>query len=396
MKFLLAAFMLSATLAVHSLSCTAADPVETKPLILAHYMPWYTANAAGNQWGWHWTMNHFDPQKQINNRRPIASHFYPVIGPYDSSHQHVLEYHLLLMKISGIDGVVVDWYGLKDHFDYSALHESTKRLAELVQRFEMKFVICYEDQTINALVQASKVTPDQRVKHAVQEIDWLVDNWFKLPNYVKIDGKPVLLSFGMSGLSNAEWTSCISQLSAPIAYFSEHEKRDAAIGAFDWPIPDQGLKAISGFRERSNSWKLSIPVAFPRFVDIYAEAGVNAGYAKIDDDRGKTFQNNLEQALQSNSALIQIATWNDWGEGTQIEPSVEFGNRDLEVVQRSRRKYLDKSFAGQASDLEIPLKLYQLRQSSSAQQLGALDAIASLIAHGELKQADTLLKNLMR
>jgi hypothetical protein len=31
-------------------------------------------------------------------------------------------------------------------------------------------------------------------------------------------------------------------------------------------------------------------------------------------------------------SIIQIATWNDWGEGTVVEPSREFGYRDLELV----------------------------------------------------------------
>jgi len=26
--------------------------------------------------------------------------------------------------------------------------------------------------------------------------------------------------------------------------------------------------------------------------------------------------------------MVQIATWNDWGEGTGIEPTAEFGYRD--------------------------------------------------------------------
>lgn len=34
--------------------------------------------------------------------------------------------------------------------------------------------------------------------------------------------------------------------------------------------------------------------------------------------------------------MVQIATWNDWGEGTGIEPTVEFGNRDLLTIQRLR------------------------------------------------------------
>ena len=66
-------------------------------------------------------------------------------------------------------------------------------------------------------------------------------------------------------------------------------------------------------------------MAFPRFVDFYAEAKVGKSYGRIDDNQGKSFRTMLKQSLQSNASVVQLATWNDWGEGTQIEPSIEFG-----------------------------------------------------------------------
>ncbi len=42
---------------------------QFQPLILAHYMPWYTAKPQSERWGWHWTMNHFDPEKVTDGRR---------------------------------------------------------------------------------------------------------------------------------------------------------------------------------------------------------------------------------------------------------------------------------------------------------------------------------------
>ena len=84
----------------------AAD-TQAPPQILAHVMPWYAAKPISGVWGWHWTMNHFDPERITNGRREIASALYPVIGPYDSSDTSVLEYHLLLMKLAGTDGIII-------------------------------------------------------------------------------------------------------------------------------------------------------------------------------------------------------------------------------------------------------------------------------------------------
>lgn len=365
-------------------------------LILAHYMPWYTAKPHSDHWGWHWTMNHFDPEQATGGRREIASRFYPLIGPYDSGDRHVLEYHLLLMKLSGIDGVIVDWYGLSDYRDYGTLHSNTVRLVEQVNRFGMKFVICYEDQTIPALVEAQRLAAGQQVAHAAGEIKWLAQNWFGLDSYVRIDGKPVLLSFGYSGLSDEQWTQCLQRAESPIAYFSEHRRRKSAVGAYDWPIPQRGLEQIATFKKLSRDWPRAIPVAFPRFDDIYAEANVGKGYKRITDDGGRTFQTTISQACQSRGRLIQIATWNDWGEGTQIEPSREFRYRDLEFLQQVRRKHVDAAFEPRAEDLRIPSQLLQLRRTGNGEPnwTDQLDRIAQLVTQAKFSEARLRLKQL--
>lgn len=45
-------------------------------------------------------------------KRQIASHYYPLTGPYASGDAAILDYQCLLMKYAGVDGVMVDWYGV--------------------------------------------------------------------------------------------------------------------------------------------------------------------------------------------------------------------------------------------------------------------------------------------
>jgi hypothetical protein len=357
-------------------------------------MPWYVAKPFSQVWGWHWTMNHFDPEQVVDEKRQIASHFYPLIGPYDSGDPHVLEYHLLLMKLAGVDGVIVDWYGTQEFRDYGILHRNTQRLIDQAARLGVTFAICYEDRTVQAFVEAGRVKPEDRVAHAREEIEWLATHWFPLNNYVRLDGRPILLSFGQAGLTDEEWSACLSELKSPVAYFSEHRRRTAACGAFDWPKPKEGLEAVDRFCRSSRKWPQSIPVAFPRFVDIYAEAGVHASWGRIEDNRGATFRRSMQTALTTQACLIQIATWNDWGEGTVIEPSCEFGYRDLEFLQEMRREHVDARSSATAADLRLPLELLRLRRNTRRpEQTKHLDKIAELLAAGELAQARTELKS---
>ncbi|MDQ8204151.1 glycoside hydrolase family 71/99-like protein [Pelagicoccus sp. SDUM812003] len=352
-------------------------------------MPWYQSEPVSGYWGWHWTMNSQNPDRLEDGRYELASHFRPLIGPYDSSDEHVLEYHLLLMKLAGVDGVIIDWYGLSDFRDYPQLHRASVELVRQVERLGMTFAICYEDQTISALVDEDLLDETERVSHAVSEIEWLARNWFSKESYLDLDGAPVLLSFGLDGLSDSEWSSSLQKLAMPVAYFSEHHKRTAAIGAFDWPIPSEGIAYVERFQAESQQWPHSIPAAFPRFVDFYEQAGVGRSWGSIPDDNGRTFRQTLDLALDSQAPIIQLVTWNDWGEGTAIEPSVEFGYRDLEYLQK-RLKGQDAGAALiRSADLRLPYKLLQLRREGA--NTDRLEEASIALARGDLRRAREVL-----
>lgn len=387
---LLVLYLLYTSTFTGSLNAAERSERTNRTLVLAHYMPWFEAKPASPKWGWHWTMNRFDPEKKVDGRSEIASHYSPTIGPYDSGDVDVLEYHLLTMKLAGIDGVIVDWYGLTDYRDYATLNRNTTRLLETAERLKMKFAICYEDQTIPALVEAKRIKADDRVAHAANEIQWLSKYWFKSPSYVSMDGKPLLLSFGQSGLKDSEWTQCLEESKTSVNYFSQHHRRTAAVGAFDWPVPSDAINAFNRFQKDATKWPQSIPVAFPRFVDYYAEANVGKSYGRFDDDKGKSFRMMLERGLQSKAPIVQLATWNDWSEGTQIEPSVEFGYRDLETVQALRRKQIDPQFRHQPDDLRIPLRVFEARRQKEVDSKTTDEAVMAIV-DGDLKRARTLL-----
>jgi hypothetical protein len=355
----------------------AAGGLAQKPQLLAHYMPWYASKEISGAWGWHWTMNHFDPASG-----KAASKFTPLIGFYDSNDSDVVEYHALLMKLAGIDGVLLDWYGREDHFDYAINHRNCQRLIDIATRLGLKFAVVYEDQTVPQLIKGGKYRPEDAITKGNELMRWLEDHWFKNPSYLRWDGKPVFLVFGPQYYKDEDWTALFAGISAP-AYFSLLNRRGPATGGYGWMEPQVGEEKswlqLQSFYSRGKAWPAMIGIAYPRFDDIYKEAGVGPGYGHIGDHDGATFRRTLEMAYASKAPFIQIGTWNDWGEGTQIEPSKEFGYRDLETLQRrSHVKY-------SAADLRLPLALYKLRKSKK--DPARADRIARMIADGKVAEA---------
>ena len=386
--------MIAAWLLANPPKSAALDEATRRPLVLVHYMPWFAAKPANPIWGWHWSMNAFDPEQRDGRKRRIASHYYPLIGPYDSGDSDVIEYHLLLMKLAGIDGMIVDWYGLSDQFDYPTLHRNTAALFPRARELDLKIGICFEDQTISKLVEAKVIPARDRVKYARDNLRWLRDHWFADPAYLRLDGRPLLLSFGVDGLTDVEWEQALPAGPDAPLYFSEHRRRGVATGAFDWPVPNASVASLDRFYESAKGWPLAIPAVFPRFHDIYGEAKVHETYGRIADDEGRTFVGTFQRAVGSGARLIQVVTWNDWGEGQlAIEPSLEFGYRDLEVIQQFRRKPVNAKFAYQADDLRLVHRLYSMRrrESMTPNLRGKLDEIGRLLAIGRPSDARAIL-----
>jgi len=359
-----------------------------RPRVFVHVMPWFEAPPTAARWGWHWTMDRYRPGEDAGGGRSIASHATPAIGPYDSSDPAVVEYQTLTMRLAGIDGMIVDWYGRADFRDWPALHRASEGLLAGAERAGLAFAVCYEDQTVTALVEAGRLPAEGRVGHVADELRWLAEGWFQSAAYARVDDAPVLLSFGHSGLDDDEWSRALDRVGTPLVYLSEHRRRPAAAGAFDWPLPKEGLAAARAFVERSRDWPRALPVVFPRFHDIYAEAGVHESWGRIEDADGATFRESLAVALAAEPAMVQVATWNDWGEGTQIEPSVEYGCRDLAELQALRRR-LDPSFPWAPADLVLGERLLSARRTGG--DAATLDRAAAAIVADDPAVARRLL-----
>ena len=385
---------------------TNVEPAK-RPVLMAHYMPWYQTPAVSGAWGWHWTMNHYNPdQKNANGQQDIASREYPLTGPYDSSDDAVLEYQVLLMKLSGIDGVIVDWYGIEDFNDFGAINSATRKLFQYVKKAGLKFAICYEDSTVKTMIAGGRLNAQDANSHAQKVMQYLQDNWFRDDAYLKSAGRPVLFTFGNPPYFSAssDWESFFKGISpTPLLITEDDPIKPIGAGSYPWPpmfLAGGGELSqatltdyLKSFYNKAKSSNYHVGGAFPGFHEIYKEAGVGASYGYLDARDGATFSATLQMALQSNPDVIQIATWNDYGEGTSIEPTAGYGDRYLKMAQDVRRAG-DAGFHYTASDLGIPLQIFNLRKlhKGTADATGArLNQAFDAVIAGRMDEAKTLI-----
>jgi hypothetical protein len=384
--------------------------------VMVYYMPWYTAKPYSDSWGWHWTMNHFNPDMvNASGERQIASWYYPLIGPYDSSDPAVLEYHVLLMKLAGVDGVIVDWYGSANFLDYGINNQATVKLFQFTRKAGLKFSICYEDQTIQHMIDGHYLAAGDAIVRAQQEMLYLQTNFFSDASYLRLKGKPVLLNFGPQHfMMSSNWEDIFSVLGATNqpAFFTEDNRLPVSTGAFSWPpmwmsqAPGTGgvlsgaaLKSyLADFDQKAGNWPAFISSAFPRFHDIYQRAGVRNYWGYLGDRHGDTLRETLSRGMTNSSAIVQIVTWNDFGEGSMVEPTREYGYQNLGIVQDFRRQYLEPDFSRNTNDLKMAFRFYNLRRQylTNIVVSAELDRIFTNIVSGKIEAANLQLDQLIK
>ena len=177
------------------------------------------------------------------------------------------------------------------------------------------------------------------------------------------------------------------------------------MGSFAWPpmwAAKDGVldaKGLDAYLDRfAGQNGLRVACAFPGFHDVYQEAGTQPSHGYLDPRKGETFRHTLDRALGSGSPVVQVATWNDFGEGTCVEPTREYGYRYLEAVQDARRRFPGEPFPFRPADLRLPLRIYGLRKrlAPSSPERKALDGVADLLFAAEVPRASQRLDDLER
>ncbi len=344
------------------------DPVavdKSNPMkIYVHYMPWFESPETNNgSWGQHWTMSNSDPNTTDDQgKRDIASYFYPLIGPYASSNKNVIEYHLLLMKYAGVDGLIIDWYGSHDVYDFPANKKNAEAVIGNLDEVGLSFALTYEDWTLNPVVEQGKASTVNDA--AIADLKYIENNYFNLDSYIEIDGDPLLTVFGPQVIQDpAGWTSVLAEISeSPVFLALWYESEDLGSngsGEFAWVYEDNSH--IENFYTfQANKFDVSLGSAYPGFKDYYLEGGWGGSHKDwtIDHSGGATLEETLNMAHNAKTDYLQIATWNDFGEGTMIEPTLEYGYSFLEKLQ---------SFTGtpySKNELEKIQSLYELRKAN--------------------------------
>jgi len=306
--------------------------------VLAFYYGWYGNPEVSKRW-YHWK-NVDAARKHIDE----STHF-PVLGAYDSHDPKVVDLHCRQAKEAGLTGFIVSWWRQADFHD-----EGMPLMLDTARKHGLKITVYYE-----AVPPRGNPAP----QGAVDDLLYIMQKYASHPAWLKVNGKPVIFVYGraVNDLKLDGWEKVMNDFTAKYpggaVFIGDRISADAA-RIFDGihTYNPTGLtkgKSVDEIR----SWAKT---TFPEWVKT---AGANRiscvtiipGYDDsvqpsrkpprpiTDRHNGDTYRVMWEEAIAANPDWVLITSWNEWHEGSEIEPSVEYGNQYLDITKQFARKF---------------------------------------------------------
>jgi len=282
-------------------------------LVLAFYYNWFDENT--------WTPNKvpdFPAQTYVSRDRAAMAR------------------HIDQAKAAGIDVLVVNWFGPHDNNPTEVnlramLDEAADRGFRIA--VDVDLVGSPYLQNAGAIQTAMSVLLNSHAKHSA---------------YLKVDGKPVVFFYkqnyrlstnGWAALRNAVdpgrsslWIEEGTDVS-PLTVFDGHH-----LYSVSWPNRTDMSYTANKFARlvRAKAAALGVPKIYvatvmPGYDDRKADGRGSAAFA-IGREDGAYYVRSWQAAIGSKPDWIVITSFNEWREGTYIEPSQAYGNLFLDLT----------------------------------------------------------------
>jgi hypothetical protein len=229
------------------------------------------------------------------------------------------------MVSRGIDGVIIDWYGPNNFID-----QATQLVMAAAQN--------HPGFTFAIMVDAGAIAGNSCWGCSAQQVlinllQYIEHNYFSSPAYMTRQGRPVVTNFNIDYNYGIDWNTVSNSLNAqPMFLFQDNVGFGQALsgGSYAWVMPtigDYGFSYLSNFYQTGMS--------FPHEQTVGASyKGFNDSLAPWDSGRvmgqqcGQTWLQTFSQVnslYNSGTQLtdLQLVTWNDYEEATEIESGID-------------------------------------------------------------------------
>jgi hypothetical protein len=251
--------------------------------------------------------------------------------PYASANREAMARQIDKAQGAGIDAFVVNWWGKGN--------QTEKNLKALLDLAAPKGFRVAVDFDLNSPFMGGTASYAENLRHLHQV-------HAAHPGYLRYQGRPVVFFYNVSRLPVATWQSLRDQadpqrLALWIAEGTDLKYQSVFDGhhlySITWPnrippgqtLPKWGDRVRKYNREHGAS-KLWVATVMPGYDD--RKVRPNSGFARSRDG-GDYYRQCWQAAMASKPQWVIINSFNEWPEGSYIEPSQAYGTLYLDLTR---------------------------------------------------------------
>jgi hypothetical protein len=300
----------------------------TEKVALADYMMWYGPDTFNGTMTWD----------------------VPVSGPYNSGDPAIIRKQVEQTQQACLDGLVAHWYGPTD--------------ATTTNNFDLLMKASEGTALRHAIVIQTNILPGATEAMLVDAINYVTLHWAQQPNYLRLGGRPLLIFTDMP----RPWDDPLAALAGwqrvrqatdpghamiwmaeglypaynPVfdgLYIYRIDHRDYQQGWLQQP------RWAKGLRELEQNPKALLPLGGLYFADSISPGFDNSRLANSpinfsspapefarDRRDGGYYADTFAVTALTGGDFLLVKSFNEWIEGTEIEPGLTYGDRYLDLT----------------------------------------------------------------
>jgi hypothetical protein len=257
-----------------------SDGQPSFPIRAAFYYPWFPET---------WTVG------------GVLTHFNPTLGFYKSTDSAIVDQHIRWLESANVNAGISSWWGQRSRDDlrFPLLLQRTHALAS-----NFRWTIYYELESLR----------DPSATEIESDLSYIRSNYAPDPAYLKVAGKPVVFVYAGAG------DAC--------GMADRWRQANASQGFY---VVLKVFPGYQGCAAQPDSWHQYAPASPAQHVsgDSYA---ISPGFWKANETSPRLardiarWSQNARDMVASREPWQLITTFNEWGEGTAVEPASQWSS----------------------------------------------------------------------
>ena len=374
--------------------------------------PWLIDNVARESHAEHTRFVYNADLIDEQGRHQLAAPAYPLLGLQSDMDRDYQEFQILLAKVAHIDGFVLEWVYPGDGSADAIL----RSMMATARHYHFKLGVNWIESSFFDWLPKRREdleTREDTLREFGRAVEYLMDEIYGSDVGIVVDGHPLILLFsGPDAPTPDEFASAVNPVLeervGPRPWFlkrggigTKESHADGYFnkwapfvdGTFGWisthsnqyptPIPPhlQGKvdhflvgEHMTRYLDRLRKWnqcfvdegKFSYRMqsVCPGF-DNRGCAGWGNDLAYLGREDGKHYRRQWQQHVEHRDEIdaVLVVTWNDFTEATVIEPTEDYGYREIAATQEYAAAF--KRLSYDPAGLRLPERLFRLRKDQA-------------------------------